>query len=399
MIKREQVINYPIINLNDGAFIGQVSDVVIDPKEIKVVGFEIADKSLFRSKNKYIMFNDVKTIGNFAITILNRSQLVTDENQVSEHFIRDRFLLGKRMINPFGTFLGKVKNFSFEIQSGKLVTFYLSNENLQGECLTIQADNVLTLGKDVIIANMNLPGPAKMSKEQVHSTPGKSPAKTIQEKAMDYALGKQVYRTVRDSQGGIIIKQGEFIRPEVLDLAREKNRLAHLLFAAGVNEVIEGLDYTREIIDEGSRKLLDTFNRLKEETGYTSNKTASTPTDMKSTVSLSDIDDKLYDFWHNNLVRIFNEMDFDYETRSRIKNYIKSKVPAYKIQNSNGELIKNKNEVITEEDLEKIHRTEDMISLLAAVSAYEIKSFSRSLEDRLVNQVKKSLNQNNKILK
>ncbi|UMZ74855.1 PRC-barrel domain-containing protein [Natranaerofaba carboxydovora] len=412
-MNRSELINLPVITLDDGSFVGQIKDLIIEPNEKMIIGFEIGSKRLFQAKHKYIYLGDIETIGSYAVTIATKNVIFTEEQKATRQFKNYNSPLGKRIITRSGSFAGRVVDFSFDLHSGILDKLYIKNEEYDIESLSLSSNSILTLGKDVIVTDIEPPlksttnetndkysdethdshsDNTKTGQGQFSKKFGSSKfSSTLEEKAVDFAIGRQVFRTVKDSHGGVIINRGEIIKPEVIDLAREKNRLAHLLVAAGVSEIIEGLDYTWEKIDEGSRKLIENLNQIKKEL-----KTQDKPQDFFT--HIIDLDDTLYKLWNERLKRTFANMDFDYNTAASIKQFLLNKTPAFRVTNEKGEVLKEKNDAITKDNLEVLYRPEDLIALLAAVSAKEVTDFIQNIESNIMDQIKREKPEKNEIM-
>lgn len=272
-MKRNQVTGLPVISLEEGIQVGKIREILIDSQNKRVMGFVIKEGNLFQTNNRYLLIEDIKTIGDYALTISREENIKQGEEIGFSQHVDNYYITGKKVISYMGTLQGIVTDFSFDVVKGKLLCLYISNRDFDLRNYNLSVDHIHTLGRDVIISYVDiLEGSTSRGQTHFQDTfeaqerQGVSEfSKTLEEKAIDFAMGRQVYKTVKDGQGGIIINKGEKIKPEVIDMAREKNRLVQLLFAAGVNEVLEGLDFTRLKIDEGSRRLLENWKEMKKE--------------------------------------------------------------------------------------------------------------------------------------
>lgn len=154
MLKVENLIGLPVIVMDEGREIGIVRDVVIEPVKMEVSGLVVEEKIWYRGA-KFIAFKDISSIGDYAITIEN-SQGISDLNSNPEIIaLLDKGvkIKGTKVITRGGKLLGTMVEFYINGQNGKIERYeFIENTgDEKGDRVSISAEDIFTLGKDVVI--------------------------------------------------------------------------------------------------------------------------------------------------------------------------------------------------------------------------------------------------------
>ncbi|OEH84592.1 hypothetical protein BHU72_08835 [Desulfuribacillus stibiiarsenatis] len=175
MKRAADIIGLSVLCIRTGEQIGIIRDIACDP-QTSVLGFMLEPKSLF-SHGKYIRLQDVKAIGEDAVTVYaediihpmddaeqqaGREMEQQDEHAVArkdhEHHIRGLYngekLKGIRVVTTNGNELGLVEDVYFDEEVGTIVGYELSEgivaDITEGRKYLPKPVHI-TLGKDVII--------------------------------------------------------------------------------------------------------------------------------------------------------------------------------------------------------------------------------------------------------
>ena len=190
---------------------------------------------------------------------------------------------------------------------------------------------------------------------------------TLESKAVDFALGRQVRQEVLDEAGSPIVRKGDTVTPEAVALAREKNRLPQLLFAAGVGELLDGLDFTREKLDAGSKKIMEAWQNLRGRSQVWLSRKLDD--DLGSTTT------ELRDLWQQVQSRLSQGgRDLENATREQVHSYVLGKKLAQPVFDQEGTLLGGRGDPVTEEMYTKAETAGRLPQLFLAAAAGDVQS-------------------------
>lgn len=150
MKRNKEIIDLPVISIADGVQIGNVKGLVVNPQQ-KIVEFLLLAENNKDSELKGIPFRLAEAIGEFAVTVENKSVLINMEKiSILQELVQKRIdAIGTKVITKKGKYLGDVTEYSFDTATGALKEFYYLNEEQVEEFIT--ATNVITIGKEVLV--------------------------------------------------------------------------------------------------------------------------------------------------------------------------------------------------------------------------------------------------------
>lgn len=289
-MKLSQVVNLPVIDVQEGVMLGKIRSLRIDPQRKQVMACEIVPPQL-KDIPRYLPFAAIRRFGPDAAIAGETATMEEKESQESRILGAD--LLTKKVVSETGRFLGEVKDFTFN-PMGDVLAIYLKagmgDVFLKGE-QPIPIASLLTIGGDFIVLkgdyNDDLPGRDTTAFRQIRDK-GMEITHSLEVRAIEFALDKTVKKDIHGRDKLLIIPKGGLVTPQVIDAAREQGRLPQLLLAAGVGEVIDALDVPREKLDAGSKKLVELWEKIKNR---------STPEDQEAEFSGldQDLEDSLED--------------------------------------------------------------------------------------------------------
>ena len=265
-MKAKLIKGYPVVDLENGAVIGRVHDLIIEPIEKKVIGLLVGERGFLKGRPHTIFFEQIFNIGNDAITVKNRDDTIPAEEHPHIDLLKDYSFLGNSVISTEGNYIARVQDFTFSTQTGEIESILLYNirgkEKINKNVL-LHIEGVLNLGKDYVIANADFLSHLSEEEREEDHQKEKEIAFSLELKAIDFTIGKEAAHTVKDIEGEIIVDKGQRISREIIEKARIKGRLYQVLFAAGVGELLDGIDYTVDKFDQGGELLLQAWQNFK----------------------------------------------------------------------------------------------------------------------------------------
>jgi uncharacterized protein YrrD len=339
MKKSRDVVGLPVIELTEGRSLGRVQSLIVNPGTRRVEAMEVGERSLLKTKTKLIPFGKLRSIGTDAITLQDFDAVQNPEDYPELASLMERNLIGSRVVTEDGTLAGTIEDFSFDPANGVMAKLFLQVEKTRGY-LAFSIDVVNNFGRDFIIVREDYltaareidPGQAERSGRQiVHS---------LEVKAIEFALGREVGQDVLDDNGGYIIHKGDKVTSEAIDLAREKNRLTQLLIAAGVGELLDGVDFTREKLDTGSKRLLEAWHSLRGRSHEWLSKRLED--DRPSPTG------ELRELWNQLQGKLAQSgRELEDTTKTKIREYVVGKTLAHPVYNKEGILIGGRGDLVT----------------------------------------------------
>ncbi|MBS4021649.1 MAG: PRC-barrel domain-containing protein [Dethiobacter sp.] len=372
MKNAREVVGLPVIELRQGGSLGRVQSLVFNSTTRRVDALEIGERSLLKSRLQQVPFSAVRSFGSDAVT-LHGYDPAPEDTQAQDVELQGKKLSGSRLITVDGTLAGTVDDFSFSTKNGELVDLYVALEKPGGH-LKLPVTSVENFGRDfIVISGDYLEHSARINngdgaaKQLVHS---------VEAKAVQFAINREAGQDVFDEEGGAIVRKGEKVTVEVIELAREKNRLAHVLLAAGVGELLDGLDFTREKLDTGSRKLLEAWqalrNRSHEWMSRRVDDERAGPTGELRELWLQ-LQGKLSHGGHK----------LEETTLAGMKKYVEGKTLANPVHDEHGNLLAAKGELVTAELADRAEGAGRLTHLFLSAAAGEIQSALTPIKNQL----------------
>lgn len=118
LLRKDRLDNIQILSLQTGASIAQVSTLIIDPRELKVIGFYCEGPRL-DVHPAILLTTDIREISNLGLIVDSADVLMAPADLVRLHdVLAYRFQLeGKHVVDDTGRKMGKVANFTLDSES------------------------------------------------------------------------------------------------------------------------------------------------------------------------------------------------------------------------------------------------------------------------------------------
>ncbi|SDG87852.1 PRC-barrel domain-containing protein [Desulfosporosinus hippei] len=143
------IIGLRVISISDGTQIGVVKDLVLNPQG-KSLDFIIIDQPSDYFGAKVIAYTDLLGIGEFAITIPNQDviQDVAQNSEIQNLLKQDIRVIGTKVLTKKGQLIGEVREVIINEETGRIASCLFESD---GEMQEIQAEKIITLGKELLI--------------------------------------------------------------------------------------------------------------------------------------------------------------------------------------------------------------------------------------------------------
>ncbi len=150
----ETLIGVPVLSLRTGGRIGTATKLIINPNNLKVVGWYVDDR--FGSDGLILLGNDVRDISSKGIIIDDHEVLSEPEEliRLKEVLEVDYDLIGKKVISESGKKYGKVTDYSVETGGFIIKKIYVSQsiiKDFSGGNLGIDRTQILEITRTKII--------------------------------------------------------------------------------------------------------------------------------------------------------------------------------------------------------------------------------------------------------
>lgn len=157
MLPSKKFLSLPVISIKEGQQVGYVRNLVINPK-IRNVAALIVDPRGFFKEQRIIPFNRIVSLGENAIIVSSNSQVEKAANlpDILDLLKEKTAIIGIKTITENGKFLGIIAEFYIDPQSGHITALDISEgkiESLFSGRMRVHADDILTIGPDVIVLN------------------------------------------------------------------------------------------------------------------------------------------------------------------------------------------------------------------------------------------------------
>jgi len=216
MKSNKEIVGLRIISVADGTQIGTVRDYVLNPQG-GTLDFFVVDQPSDYLGAKVIAFGDILGLGEFALTVPS-PQVIQDvaQNQTVRELLRqDVRIIGTKVLTKKGQLNGQVEEILFDEESGKITCCLCANAS--GERQEIDAKQVITFGKELLIVEDGLVPAARLAAPQASPVPASQVAaeepetgaemgfNLFEQRQIQYFVGKAVDKDIVLDNGDILV--------------------------------------------------------------------------------------------------------------------------------------------------------------------------------------------------
>jgi len=150
-------LSLPIISLQEGQHIGYVKSLIFNPQTKSLAAIVVDPKGLFKDQ-RIIPYNKVVSVGEDAITI-DKGAHVEKSTNIPEilDLIKEKLtIIGTKVVTESGKTLGVAEEYYINPEDGKMTHIEIAGGKVDGLFngkAHLKADNLITIGHDIIVAS------------------------------------------------------------------------------------------------------------------------------------------------------------------------------------------------------------------------------------------------------
>jgi uncharacterized protein YrrD len=154
MVRKNDIIGKEMITLQNGKKVGEIKDVIYDPKALRVKALVVKQGGLLR-ESKVVLMQEVHSIGEDAVIIETESlirPLSQIEGSLSKVTEMSNQISEATLITEEGKNLGDVQDVFFDPSTGKVEEFEVRNQKeKKRKNKRIIVPDIVTVGEDVTV--------------------------------------------------------------------------------------------------------------------------------------------------------------------------------------------------------------------------------------------------------
>ena len=281
MRKGKSVIGKPILAFDEGTRVGEVRDLILGPDNGSVIGLLTEEGGLFES-SKVVPVEEISAFGRDAVVISSATSVVPAGQTPGIKAILDRkqSLLGTKVFTETGDAQGSVSDVYFDETTRRVEAMEVSGgrvSDLTNGTRHLRVEEIVRVGPDVLYVHPEtadrleaqqggltgaLSDAGDRAKEAARGARDRAAEATAEASPEDRLIGQRAGRDVEDDMGGVLVANGQRIRPDDVERARTAGKLPELTAAVGFGQVGTAGAVTGDALgDAGDRAadLWDTF--------------------------------------------------------------------------------------------------------------------------------------------
>ncbi|ARU61712.1 hypothetical protein CBW65_12275 [Tumebacillus avium] len=152
MKKSIDIQGLPIFSLIDGAHIGTVRQLILQPETGKVQLFLVENDQI--AITIYALpYSNVIGVGDFAVTVESPASIqeLSQVEGASELVLRGYGVIGTRVMSRKGQLLGTVEEYYVDTETGDITACSFVEHNHPSEVKYFRRPNIMTFGRDIIV--------------------------------------------------------------------------------------------------------------------------------------------------------------------------------------------------------------------------------------------------------
>ncbi|TRZ37408.1 photosystem reaction center subunit H [Niallia circulans] len=237
-----QIKGLPIISISNGQQEGKVHSLIVNPEKGSV-DFLTIEQEEWQESVDAIPFKKVVGVGEYAVTI-ESAHAIMDLNEIpiaSELVNKQITIIGANVITRKGELIGKVTEFLVDDDNGGEIKALLAD--VKNEEVLIEAELVLTYGKDIIVVKEEASASIKVAapKEEAYAQETAVEAEelieeisasslkdmeeaerlqALKEKQVELLLNKKVVNDIYTNEGQLLLAKGTVLSLEDIENAQ-----------------------------------------------------------------------------------------------------------------------------------------------------------------------------------
>lgn len=150
-----------VLSLRTGGVIATVVEPIINPNNLKIIGFTVLDK--FDKQQLILLSQDIREVSNLGY-IVNDHEVLCDSDELvrDSKIINLKFqLLGKQVVTSNRSRLGKVEDYAVDMESLYIIKLYVVKpllKNISGGQLSVDRSQIIEITDKKIVIQEPLQG-------------------------------------------------------------------------------------------------------------------------------------------------------------------------------------------------------------------------------------------------
>jgi uncharacterized protein YrrD len=236
MKRSNQFVGLPIISIADGAEVGHVKSLVVNPKE-GMVDFLTVEHADWQISVRAVPFKKIVGVGEFAVMIEDTSSIFDlTEIPIANELVQKKIgVIGAKLIDKKGQFVGEATEYFIDEENGEILGVELS---LDSKKTILAAEQFITYGRDLLVvkeeAQLNfldkaeallgaIEEEANIQQETLQNyTEPKIEADPMKEKQLALLTGRTTTKDIYERNGQLLFPNGTKLQQEDVRRAQEK---------------------------------------------------------------------------------------------------------------------------------------------------------------------------------
>jgi len=231
MKKSNQFVGLPIISIADGAEVGHVKSLVVNPKE-GMVDFLTVEHADWQISVRAVPFKKIVGVGEFAVMIEDSTSIFDlTEIPIANELVQKKItVVGAKLIDRKGQLIGEATEFFINEDTGAILGLELS---LRSKKVILSSEQLITYGRDLIVikeeAQLNfldkaepLVGGVVEVEEEVAVSVDTNELSEFQEKQLKLLTGRTTTKDIFERNGELLFPNGTTLNKEDVRKAQEK---------------------------------------------------------------------------------------------------------------------------------------------------------------------------------
>jgi len=239
----KQILGLPVLGIEEGKQIGEVRRLVLNPQLGKVDFILVEDETWYLGP-KAMAFKAVQGIGEFALTVLSRSSLISvTESAGLVDLLKDELCLpDTKVLSNKGRLVGYVSEYFVNDNTGDIMGCQLATANNEKPAGIIPKKSILTYGRDFLVVEEGVEEKlvAELQEEDVPENVDTAPEvpadekqtgealKYFEDQQRQYLLGRKVTMRIVADNGEVVAEENETITDQIIERAKAADRYIQL---------------------------------------------------------------------------------------------------------------------------------------------------------------------------
>lgn len=206
MRNQSEILKLPILSIQDGASIGSVGHIVVNPVSRKADYLVLCGAPWYETP-ALLPYGKVKSVGRDLITVRSGRDLVAVSDELKKSLAALVDIVGVSVIDSSGEVVSKVADFALDTADGSLQTLFLADGS------AVEAAKIVTISACAIITGEGAEEAAEEDSE------------------VQFFLGKTLSDDILDDQGNVLLAAGVVVTHNEIEIARSHNALYELITA------------------------------------------------------------------------------------------------------------------------------------------------------------------------